>query len=71
VDDQQLRSDGDDQLPESQIELICTDHETTDLERGDFRQVCDEDGLSESDTEPDDDRCAKPDTPVPCQNLGD
>lgn len=66
----QLGSDRAEKLSECQHQLISTDHESTDLERGELGNVGNENGLSKTDAETDKDCGTEPALPVVRGNLG-
>ena len=64
VDGDELAGHSADELANTEAELVSTDHETTDLEGSKLRDVGDENGLGQANTETDEDGSAEPSPPV-------
>ena len=71
VNGKELSGDGDDQLSKGERKLICTDHESSNLEGRNLRDKSDEDSLSKTNTESDDDGTSEPVFPVVGSNFED
>jgi hypothetical protein len=71
MNDHQLRCDSCNELSKPETELVGTDHEATNLERSDLRDVCDQDGLSKTDAQANEDCCTEPALPTESSDLGD
>jgi hypothetical protein len=69
VNGKELSSDGNDQLSKRERELVGADHESTNLEGRNLRDKGDEDGLSKTDTESNDDGTSQPVFPVVGSDL--
>jgi hypothetical protein len=67
----QLCCNGCNKLSESKTELVGTDHEAANLERSDLRDVCDQDGLSKTDTQTDQHCRTKPALSTESSDLSD
>lgn len=67
----ELSCDGGDELSKGDEKLISPNHESSDLERRDFRHIGDQDGLSETDTGSNDNSSRQPRLPVVRSDFGD
>jgi hypothetical protein len=71
VDLDQLRSHSAKKLSKGKHELVGTNHEATNLERSQFGDVGDQNGLSKTNAETDEDSSSEPGLPVVGSNLKD